>query len=244
MTRLISILLAMALAAPVVAQDTGTATTGETTTETQSDTATDTAPDATTETGTATDAAPETDTATDETPATGETTEQTGLDMGSDSAPGEPGVGDAYTRESFGDWQLQCVKTENGEDPCQLYQLLTDEDDNPVAEFSMFRLPEGGQAVAGATVVVPLETALTEDLLLGVDGNKGKRYRFSFCTTIGCFARIGLTQADVDSLKRGAEASITITPWAAPDAKVRLTMSLIGFTAGFDEVTEALPQQR
>lgn len=238
MTRLISILLAMALAAPAVAQDTGTATTGETTTETQSDTATDTATDATTETEA------EAEAETDEAPATVETTEQTGLDMGSDSAAGEPGVGDAYTRESFGDWQLQCVKTENGEDPCQLYQLLTDEDDNPVAEFSMFRLPEGGQAVAGATVVVPLETALTEDLLLGVDGNKGKRYRFSFCTTIGCFARIGLTQADVDSLKRGAEASITITPWAAPDAKVRLTMSLIGFTAGFEEVTEALPQQR
>ncbi|MGR3567638.1 MAG: invasion associated locus B family protein, partial [Pseudooceanicola nanhaiensis] len=171
MTRLISILLAMALAAPAVAQDTGTATTGETTTETQSDTATDTATDATTET--------EAEADTDEAPATGETTGQTGLDMGSDSAAGEPGVGDAYTRESFGDWQLQCVKTENGEDPCQLYQLLTDEDDNPVAEFSMFRLPEGGQAVAGATVVVPLETALTEDLLLGVDGNKGKRYRFS-----------------------------------------------------------------
>jgi len=223
MTRLISLLLALALTAPAYAQDTSGTTGSETTTETPSETPTD---------------------APSESPDTQDESSESGLDMGSDSAPGEPQVGQAYTRETFGDWQLQCVKTETGEDPCQLYQLLKDEDDNPVAEFSMFRLPAGNQAVAGATVVVPLETALTEDLLLGVDGNKGKRYRFSFCSTVGCFARIGLTQADIDSMKRGKEASLTITPWAAPDAKVKLNMSLIGFTAGYEEVTEASAQQR
>lgn len=233
MTRIISILLALALAAPATAQETGGTASGDTTTETQSDTATETP---TTETPSATE--------TPATPEKSDPSKQTGLEMGSDSAPGEPQVGQAYTKESFGDWQLQCVKVESGEDPCQLYQLLTDDENNPVAEFSLFRLPAGGQAVAGATVVVPLETSLTEDLLLGVDGNKGKRYRFSFCTTVGCFARIGLTQADIDSLKRGKQASIAITPWAAPDAKVKLTMSLIGFTAGYEQVTEALAQQR
>ncbi|MGR3453369.1 invasion associated locus B family protein [Pseudooceanicola sp.] len=224
MTRIISILLALALAVPAVAQDTSATATEDQASETGSDT---------------------TDTETPaETPAPTPSTDS-GLDMGATpSEPGEPQVGQPYVREEFGDWQLQCVKTETGEDPCQLYQLLMDEENNPVAEFSLFRLPEGGQAVAGATVVVPLETALTEDLLLGVDGAKGKRYRFSFCSTVGCFARIGLTQADIDSMKRGAEANLTITPWAAPDAQVRLNMSLIGFTAGYEEVTEASAQQR
>lgn len=226
MTRIISILLALALAVPAVAQDTSATATEDQASETGS---------ATTETQTEA----ETDAEAPEAEA------DTGLDMGAAPAEaGEPQVGQAYVREEFGDWKLQCVKTEDGEDPCQLYQLLTDEENNPVAEFSLFRLPEGGQAVAGATVVVPLETALTEDLLVGVDGAKGKRYRFSFCSTVGCFARIGLTQADIDSMKRGGEANLTITPWAAPDAKVRLNMSLIGFTAGYEEVTEALAQQR
>ncbi|WP_375690731.1 invasion associated locus B family protein [Pseudooceanicola sp. LIPI14-2-Ac024] len=226
MTRLTTLLLALALAAPVAAQD--TTATGDAAAETTQD-------DAATESE-----APATDTT--EAPQ-GE--EKSALDMGvdPDAQPGD-GVGQAYTKEEIGDWQLQCVNTENGEDPCQLYQLVRDEDGNPVAEFSLFRLPEGSQAVAGATIVVPLETALTEDLLLGVDGSKGKRYRFSFCSPIGCFARIGLTQADIDAMKRGKEANMTIVPWQAPDVKVRLNMSLIGFTEGLTKATQIAPPQQ
>ncbi|MDF1855791.1 invasion associated locus B family protein [Pseudooceanicola sp.] len=196
MTRILTLLLALTLAAPAVAQDTATKP-AETTDATKPD---------------------------------------SGLAMGT---PADSDVGQPYTKETSGDWELQCVKAEEGEDPCQLYQLVMDEDGNPVAEFSLFRLPPGGQAVAGATIVVPLETALIEDLLLGVDGSKGKRYRFSFCSTIGCFARIGLTESDIASLKRGKTASLTIVPFAAPDVKVKLNMSLIGFTDGYDKTTVA-----
>ena len=63
-----------------------------------------------------------------------------------------------YIKEEYGDWQLKCFRSEAEEDPCQMYQLLTEEAGNPVAEFSLFRLPEGAQAAAGATIVVPLGT--------------------------------------------------------------------------------------
>lgn len=147
-------------------------------------------------------------------------------------------LGRPYTREVSGDWELRCVRTETpANDPCQLYQLLTDGSGNAVSEISVFRLPEGGDVVAGATVIVPLETLLTAQLTVAVDGNNPKRYPFSFCNQVGCYARLGLTQADVNAYKRGAKAQVQIRPFAAPDQTVTVEMSLSGFTAGYDKIT-------
>ncbi len=145
-------------------------------------------------------------------------------------------VGSTYTRETHGDWKIRCVRTENLKDPCQLYQLMKDQDDNSVAEISLFQLPPGQTAVAGATVAVPLETLLTEQLTLSVDGGNSKRYPFSWCTSLGCFARIGLTADDIAGFQRGASASLSIVPLAASDQTVSLNLSLSGFTAGFEAV--------
>ena len=161
---------------------------------------------------------------------------ETDLNMGEDASA--PQIGQTYVRENEADWEIQCVHGEEGnEEPCQMYQLMKDSNDNPVAEVSIFRLPKGGQAVAGATVIVPLETSLQAQLRISVDGGKGKRYPYSFCNPVGCFARIGLTESDVSGFKRGAKATVTIVPFLAPDQKVELDMSLKGFTAGYDKST-------
>lgn len=161
---------------------------------------------------------------------------ETDLSLGEDASA--PQVGQTYVKEVIQDWELQCVRADSeAEEPCQMYQLLQDEDGNPVAEVSLFRLPTGGQAIAGATVIVPLETSLQAQLRLSVDGGQGKRYPYSFCNAVGCFARIGLTEADVNGFKRGAKATLTLVPFLAPDQTVALDMSLKGFTASFDKVT-------
>lgn len=163
---------------------------------------------------------------------------------GEDAAPG--GVGESYVAAVHGDWEQRCIRTGDGADPCQLYQLLKDAEGNPVAEFSIFNLPPGGQAVAGATAVVPLETLLTQDLALQVDSGPIKKYPFSWCSTIGCIARIGLTEEEVAAMRRGNVGKVSIVPVVAPDQVVTVQMSLRGFTAGMTAVTEAnkaLPQQ-
>jgi len=143
-------------------------------------------------------------------------------------------VGQPYIREEHGDWALRCLKSEEGQsDPCQLYQLLSDDDGNSVAEISLFPLPEGGRAAAGATIVVPLETLLTQQLTLSVDGGEARRYPFTFCNTAGCVARIGLTTAEIDQFRRGNAATLRMVPAAAPDEAVVLKVSLTGFTAGY-----------
>jgi invasion protein IalB len=169
-------------------------------------------------------------------PADGVTTAGDTLSMGSTI---EPAPGQTYVREEFGDWDLRCVRTEDGTDPCQLYQLLLDEEGNSVAEVSMFAIDDEGPASAGATIITPLETLLTEQIRIAVDASPVKQYPFSFCSQVGCFSRVGFTAEEVDAFRRGSVATITIVPAAAPTQRVNLNMSLIGFTAGFEAVRAA-----
>jgi invasion protein IalB len=151
-------------------------------------------------------------------------------------------VGQTYTLATFESWQQNCVKMADGSDPCQMYQLLKDKDNNAVAEFSMFPLPAGQKAAAGATVMVPLETLLTANLVLEIDGGKPKIYPFTFCSTPGCVSRVGFTAAEITQFKKGAKADITIVPAADPTQKVVLNLSLKGFTAALDAVSATLPK--
>lgn len=145
-------------------------------------------------------------------------------------------VGEMYLAAQFEQWEQRCFKTEDGSDPCELYQLLKDGEGNSVAEISMFPLPPGGQAQAGATVIVPLETLLTANLSIAIDGTQPKIYPYTTCGQIGCVARIGFLPEEITQFKKGAKAVMTIVPFAAPDKKVELAISLKGFTAGFDAV--------
>lgn len=120
-----------------------------------------------------------------------------------------------------------------------MYQLLTDNEGTPVAEVSIFRLPQGGRAVAGATIIVPLETSLPQQLTMEVDGGQARRYPYAFCNPIGCYSRVGLVAEEVAQFRRGANAKLTIVPALAPDQKVELNMSLNGFTASFDKTSIA-----
>lgn len=148
-----------------------------------------------------------------------------------------PQVGQTYIKEESGDWTIRCVKRADDSDPCEMFQMLTDEQGTPIAEFALFRLATGGQAAAGATVIAPLETSLQNQLMIQVDNNPARRYPFAFCNQVGCYARIGLTDADVASYKAGNAAKITIVPMVAPDQNIDVTLSLSGFTAGFDKTS-------
>jgi invasion protein IalB len=167
--------------------------------------------------------------------------EQAGLSLG------QREVGAAYSRSIHGDWDLRCIQAPEGQpDPCQLYQLLVDAQDNPVAEFNLFDVPDEGDLMAGATIVTPLDTLLTGQLRMAIDSGQARVYPFSFCRAIGCYVRLGLTGADVQALRAGSEATISIVPLQAPDQVVPLTLSLSGFTAGFEALqaynTEVIAQ--
>lgn len=150
-----------------------------------------------------------------------------------------PQPGQTYVADIFGDWEMRCAANPEGADPCNIYQLLQDEAGNAVAEISIVKLPEGGAAEAGATVVTPLETLLTRQVSISVDGGAVSTYPFLFCSEVGCVARVGFTTPEVDSFRRGAEALLQIVPAGNPAQTVDLTISLSGFTAGFEALAAA-----
>ena len=188
--------------------------------------------------GTATASFAQEATTQDADPATTQT-DATQADSASDLSMGTQvqeaaAIGTPYIRETFGDWSMRCLVAEEGApDPCQLYQLLNDADGNSVAEISMFPLANGGRAAAGATIVVPLETLLTAQVQLAVDGSAKRTYPFTFCNRAGCVSRVGFTAEEVAQFKRGNVATLRMVPAAAPDDEVILNISLTGFTAGY-----------
>jgi len=145
-----------------------------------------------------------------------------------------------YVREEHGDWEIRCLKAPEGQDdPCQLYQRLADQQGNPTADVNFFDLPDGNEIVAGATVLTPLQTLLTAQVTMTVDGGQPRRYPYSFCDTTGCYSRMGFTAEDIAAFKRGAKATLIVVPALAPDQRAELTMSLTGFTAGMAAIEVA-----
>lgn len=156
---------------------------------------------------------------------------------------GKAVAGQMYVKSTEGDWTIRCEHADNNQDPCELYQLMKDDKDTPVAAISLFPLKGQGQAVAGATVLTPLETLLTQGVTISVDGAPAKSYPFSWCTQAGCVARIGLTKEDLDAYKKGAKATLSLVALGAQEP-VTLPLSLKGFTAAYDTVEKnnaALP---
>ncbi len=164
-------------------------------------------------------------------------TQDQALSTGTPVTPDGEEIGSTYTAETFGDWEKRCVRAEDGDDPCQMYQLIGDGVGGSVAEMTIFPVAGSDQIVAGATIITPLETLLTENITISIDGGQARRYPFTFCTAQGCVARIGLTAADLEAYRAGVAAQVRIVPAVAPDQEVRVDASLSGFTAAFDSLT-------
>ncbi|SFI23787.1 invasion associated locus B family protein [Jannaschia pohangensis] len=212
-TRIAAILAAaIAMAAPVWAQDTATPTEAPTS-----------------------EAAPET-----EAPAPAPVTPGGDLSTGEAIGGAQGGGPEIYVREEHGDWEVRCLRAPEGQvDPCQLYQRLADQQGNPTADVNFFDVPDGGEIVAGATVLTPLQTLLTAQVTMTIDGGQPRRYPFSFCDTSGCYSRMGFNAEDIAAFKRGAKATLVVVPALAPDQRAEVTMSLVGFTAGLAAVEVA-----
>ncbi|QFQ87085.1 invasion associated locus B family protein [Paracoccus kondratievae] len=147
-------------------------------------------------------------------------------------------VGQPYAKSTHGDWTLRCMKTQEGKDPCELYQLLKDQEGAPVAEASI--IPMTGNVQAVITFIAPLETDLQAGLGMQIDAGKEARYPFMLCARVGCISRIGLADGELAPMKRGKAATISVLPFGAPKEQlVKLPMSLSGFTAGMTALAEA-----
>lgn len=158
-------------------------------------------------------------------------------DASAESGTGQDALGQPYVSHVEADWQIECLRTTLEADPCRMVQMLLDQG-NPAVRVEIVALPEGGPVPAVATFYTPLETLLSEQLSLSVDGGRQSKHMFNYCSPQFCVSQIPFAPDAVAAFKRGNVAEAVIVPLRAPDQTVQLTMSLKGFTAGFDKLTE------
>jgi invasion protein IalB len=143
-------------------------------------------------------------------------------------------IGKDFIKEEHADWKILCTVVGEGKAPnCRLFQILQDDNGGAVAELSIIALSDKAQAEAGVNFVSPLGTLLTSQLGVRVDAGQVKRYPFSWCEAQGCIVRFGLTKVELENLKKGNKAVMTISAAAAPKVPLALNVSLNGFTAAW-----------
>jgi invasion protein IalB len=164
-------------------------------------------------------------------------------DAATETAPeATPEPGEPYLVATHRDWEILCTRFEaGGAEVCEMYQLLTDESESPIAEISIAALPAGQDVVAGATITTPLETFLPAGIGWSIgDAEEMRIEGFRMCAVIGCIARIGFSAAEVEAMKTGSHGNITIAPFVAIDQPVDIRVSLLGFTAALDDLQARL----
>ena len=145
--------------------------------------------------------------------------------------------GEIYLAGNKGDWNVRCITGNTGEiDKCEIQQLLFLNGNSPIADISIFKLPEGEPAVAAANVMVPLETLLTKKFRFAFSEGSVKEFPYSFCNQNGCLVRMGLLEEDIEAMKKGSSSELSITHISSPDASINLSLSLSGFTAAFNTI--------
>jgi invasion protein IalB len=146
-------------------------------------------------------------------------------------------IGAEYIEEEHGDWKIVCISTGKDSKPnCRVFQLLKDDSGGAVAELSMLTLSGEAKAAAGVNFVTPLGTLLSAQVAMRIDAADAKRYPFAWCEKLGCITRFGLTQPELDNLKKGNQAVMTIVSVGAPKQPIGLVVSLKGFTAAWDSL--------
>jgi invasion protein IalB len=163
------------------------------------------------------------------------------------TADGERTPGEAYVADVFTDWELRCITpAEEGQpEQCEMFQLLLDEQDNPVAVFRVsIPLVLAENQVAAAVIVTPLETLLAPGVRIRIDDSEPAGVPFTLCDSAGCLARIPLNQDNIDAFLSGVDAFLEIFALVRSElgevggVPVPLTASLRGFTAAYEALQE------
>jgi invasion protein IalB len=141
-----------------------------------------------------------------------------------------------YVADTFDDWQVQCRPVDGAADACRMVQAVMDENANQVSQVTVQALPAGQVAVAAVTFAAPLETFLPGGMTISVDDGPALQLPFEYCTPTGCFARVFINDDQLDSFIKGGKVAMSLVPLANRNTLVKVSASLKGFTAAFEQL--------
>lgn len=135
----------------------------------------------------------------------------------------------------IGDWVKRCTKA-NAEsaERCRLEQnvYLGEDQQQRVLLAVVFRPP--GAQQTGLLLILPLGMALPPGVGLQIDGEELGRVPVERCEPSGCRVEILLNEESLARFKGGNRAQILFQD--SRRQQIKVSLSLIGFTKGVDEV--------
>lgn len=142
--------------------------------------------------------------------------------------------GASSLRETFQDWIVACVQNETKR--CALSQQQTQEKGQRVLGIEIQASPDGKTATG--ILVLPFGLALDAGVTLQIDDQPAQApLRFSTCLSGGCLVPLNFDDAFLSALRTG-ETLKTTAKAADSGQAISLSVSLKGFSVGFDRVTE------
>jgi len=139
--------------------------------------------------------------------------------------------------ETFQDWIVQCAdgSSENSAArTCQMSQSLSrSSDGRQVLSVAVQTNTEGEPVLR---LVTPLGVALSQGVGIEMLEQELVRFGYQTCLPAGCVAQGLLETSHLEALRAGAEAEVTMLGISGED--VSLTVSLMGFTAAWQRLSE------
>lgn len=136
--------------------------------------------------------------------------------------------------ESYQDWQVRCVSTDNGP-RCAMSQMQVDPKTRKRILTIELRSDEGR---AVGALIAPFGLALAEGVTLKVDDRRGETpLAFSTCVPAGCVVPLDLDTDMTKSLVSGGALAVTATADATRQP-LAFSISLKGFSSAWERIGE------
>lgn len=133
-------------------------------------------------------------------------------------------------RRAEDNWLKVCEPLESGEKACIMRQVILN--NGQFLGSFLIRDDPGQESRLLAVAAVPLGVLLPFGLTWQIDGGQPVRVPFMLCDPQSCSTQLVINEAYVNSLKRGAELTLTAKNRQNQDLIVRVNLS--GFTSVYD----------
>lgn len=136
----------------------------------------------------------------------------------------------APERSAEQNWLKVCEPLDSGEKACIMRQVILN--NGQFLGSFLIRDDPGQESRLLAVAAVPLGVLLPFGLTWQIDGGQPVRVPFMLCDPQSCSTQLVINEAYVNSLKRGAELTLTAKNRQNQDLIVRVNLG--GFTAVYD----------
>ena len=138
---------------------------------------------------------------------------------------------------NFENWTVQCVRNDEDQKNCFLYQPILLRDGQ---RLLLFRVQKDVE-IAGsdepsdvAILTVPLGVHLPSGITLQVDEEEPFTLEYERCDQQGCFSGTVIDDALLNSFIGGSNCKVSFNDLSGQT--ITATLSLLGFTAGYNEM--------